>query len=71
MAQTSENRIMVLLFFGVLMGALDLAIVGGGEAGYQAAFTVLAVVTGSLFVLALGLKSRATERAEATTSPEA
>ncbi len=35
MAQASESRIMALLFFGVLMGALDLAIVGGAAAVRQ------------------------------------
>ncbi len=72
---SAQGLLTVFTAVGQLLGAAIVGGVaasrGGGEAGYQAAFTVLAWVTGSLFFLSLGLKSRATELAEAATSSEA
>jgi hypothetical protein len=62
----------VFLAVGQLSGAAVIGGVaasrGGGTQGYQLALLILGILTAVLTVAAFGLKSRATERATATTS---
>jgi len=62
----AQALLTVFLAVGQLLGAAIVGGVaasrGGGVAGYQTAFLVLAVLTGSMILVSLALKSRAAER---------
>ena len=62
-----QGLLTVFLAVGQMMGAAIVGGVaaseGGGAVGYQAAFLVLAVVTGAMVFVALSLKSRSAELA--------
>lgn len=63
----AQGLLTVFMSVGQLLGAAIVGGVaasqGGGTPGYQAAFMVLAALTGSLIFVALALKGRAEERA--------
>lgn len=63
----AQALLTVFLAVGQLLGAAIVGGVaasqGGGVAGYQSAFLVLAVLTGIMIIVSLALKSRAAERA--------
>ena len=65
----AQGLLSVFLAVGQLFGAAIVGGVaasrGGGAVGYQSAFVVLGVLTASLVVFALALKSRTAERSEA------
>ena len=69
----AQGLLSVFLAVGQLLGAAIVGSVaasrGGGAVGYQSAFVVLGVVTASLVVIALALKSRTAERSEAARKP--
>lgn len=62
----AQALLTVFLAVGQLLGAAIVGGVaasrGGGVAGYQTAFVVLAVLTGSMILVSIALKSRAVER---------
>jgi multidrug resistance protein len=65
----AQGLLTVFLAVGQLMGAAIVGGVaasrGGGEVGYQASFTVLAVLTGTILMVAFLLKSRIEEQHQA------
>ena len=68
---TAQGLLTVFLAIGQLSGAAVIGGVaasrGGGTQGYQLALLILGILTAVLAVAAFGLKSRAVERATATT----
>ncbi len=66
----AQGLLTVFLAVGQLMGAAIVGGVaasrGGGEVGYQASFTVLAALTGTILLVAFLLKSRAAEQKQLT-----
>jgi len=67
----AQGLLNVFLSVGQLLGAAIVggvaASLGGGTGGYQSAFLVLAVLTGTLVLVSLALKSRAAELASLQT----